>query len=112
MSYLALARRLRAEVLDAPEPPPAHCMAPTTRAPGADPIETGTIAAVLLRGSVIGDAWLVADDDALAEHSDLAQSGLPVFRFAEVPFLAQLDAEALRAVAACKRAFPTARVLQ
>lgn len=112
MSYLALARRLRAGVIDPGEPPPAECMATITPAPGTDPIETGTIAAVLLRGSMIGDAWLVADDDALAEHPDIAQSGLPVFRFAEVAFLARLDAGELRAVAACKRAFPTAGVLQ
>jgi len=78
----------------------------------AETIESGAPVAVLLRGSVWGDLWLVADDDVLAEHPDILGSGLPVVRFAELPHLQRLDAASLQALGIVKRTFPTSTVLQ
>ncbi|MBX3026965.1 hypothetical protein KF840_18825 [bacterium] len=78
----------------------------------AEPITDGTVAAVLLRGTCWGELWLIAGDDVLAEHPDVERSGLPVVRFAELPYLHRLDAEGLRALGLVKRTWPTARVLQ
>jgi hypothetical protein len=68
--------------------------------------------AVLLRGTLWGEMWLIADDTVLIEHADIATSGLPVLHFAEVPHLQRLDADSLRVLGIVKRNFPTARVLQ
>ena len=88
----------------------------STQAARADPnfsIDNADIAAVLIQSTILeGLVWLVADDEALAESPDITCSGVPVFFFDEIPHLARLDAEGLRAVAACKRVFPTARILQ
>lgn len=75
-------------------------------------LDTGTLAAVLLRGTCWGEVWLVADDEVLADHPDIFADGLPVVRFAELPHLQRLDAASLQALGIVKRTFPTARVLQ
>lgn len=75
-------------------------------------LDAGDLAAVLLRGTGWGDVWLIADDEALADHPDIATAGLPVIRFAELPHLQRLDAASLQALGIVKRTFPTARVLQ
>jgi hypothetical protein len=72
----------------------------------------GAVAAVLLRGTCWGELWLVADDDVLADHPDIAAAGLPVVCFVELPHLQRLDAASLRALGIVKRTSPTARVLQ
>jgi hypothetical protein len=72
----------------------------------------GELATLLLRGTLIGDLWLVADDDALAEQADIAESGLPVFFFDEVDLLRGKTPEQVRAIAMIKAAFPTGRVRQ
>ena len=100
--HLAAQRDQRAADPVGGDPEPA----PT---PPADPTE-GDIAAVRLTSPLIGDYWLVADDDDLTP--DILAAGLPVFRFAEVPFLRGLAPADLQAVAAVKRAFPTSEVVQ
>jgi hypothetical protein len=75
-------------------------------------VDCGDLIAVLVRDTLWGEVWLIADDAVLIEHADIATSGLPVLHFAEVPHLQQLDAESLRALGIVKRTFPTARVLQ
>lgn len=79
---------------------------------GTPVLEAGAPAAVLLRGTCWGEVWLIADDDVLDDHPDIATAGLPVVRFAELPHLERLDAAARRALGLVKRSFPTARVLQ
>lgn len=74
--------------------------------------DAGELAAVKLRNTVIGDVWLVADSEALAEHPDIIRSGLPVFWFDEVEQLRGKTPAELRAVAMVKTVFPTGRVLQ
>ena len=75
----------------------------------SDPTDAD-IGAVRLTSPLIGDYWLIADDDEMTP--DIADAGLPVFRFAEVPFLRGLSPDDLKAVAAVKRVFPTSQVLQ
>jgi hypothetical protein len=70
------------------------------------------LAAVLLRGTIWGDVWLIADDDVLRENTDIARGNVPVLRFAEVDHLRRLGTEGMRALGIIKRAFPTARILQ
>jgi hypothetical protein len=74
--------------------------------------DAGALAAVLLRGTVWGELWLIADDDVLADHPGIAGTGLPIVRFAELAHLERLGAVELGALGIVKRAFPTARVLQ
>ena len=78
----------------------------------AENVESGEPVAVLLRATCWGDLWLIADDDVLSEHPDIADAGLPVVRFAELPHLQRLDAVSLQTLGLVKRTFPTARVLQ
>lgn len=66
--------------------------------------------AVRLTSALIGDYWLVADDNEMTP--DILGASLPVFRFREVPFLRGLAAADLLAVAPVKRAFPTSEVVQ
>jgi len=91
-------RRLLAAPGAVPAPPPL-----------TDPTDA-EIAAVRLTSPVIGDYWLVADDDEMTP--DILATGLPVFRFAEVPLLRGLTAPDLVAIAAVKRVFPTSKVMQ
>jgi hypothetical protein len=67
---------------------------------------------VKLTGTVIGDCWLVADDDAVADHPDIIRGGLPVSFFEEVEKLRGKTPEELRAIAMAKAEFPSSRVLQ
>lgn len=55
----------------------------------------GQPAAVWLRDTVVGDVWLVADTEALADHPDIIRSGWPVFFFDEIERL-DIEAAALR----------------
>jgi hypothetical protein len=84
---------------------------PSHAAPAID-ADAGKIAAVKLTGTTIGDCWLVADDDALAEHPDIIRAGLPVFFFDEVEMLRGKTPEELKAIGMVKAEFPTSRVLQ
>lgn len=68
------------------------------------------LAAVLVRGTVVGDVWFVADDEALAENPDVVTSGLPVFLFDEVRHFKRLAQPQLVAAAVCKRIFPSSRL--
>ncbi|MGH7785388.1 MAG: hypothetical protein ACRERC_00890 [Candidatus Binatia bacterium] len=79
---------------------------------GGEALDAGDLAAVLLRGTCWGDVWLIAGDDVLGDHPDIAAAGLPVVRFAELAHLQRLDPNALQALGIFKRTFPTARVLQ
>lgn len=78
--------------------------------PGFDP-DTAEIAAVLVN-TIIGDCWLVVDDDALTDHPDIIRSGLPVFFFDEVEKLRNKTVAELKAIGMVKTTFPTSRVLQ
>jgi hypothetical protein len=75
-------------------------------------LDAGELAAVKLVNTVIGDCWLVADDDALAEHPDIIRAGLPVFFFDEVEQLRGKTTAELKAIGLLKTTFPTSRVLQ
>lgn len=74
--------------------------------------DAGELAAAKLRNTVIGDVWLVADPDALAEHPDIIRAGLPVFWFDEVERLRGKTLAELQAIGMVKATFPTSRVLQ
>jgi hypothetical protein len=74
--------------------------------------DAGELAAVKLRNTVIGDVWLVADAEALAEHPDIIRSGLPVFWFDELEMLRGKTPAELKAIGMVKATFPTGRVLQ
>jgi hypothetical protein len=78
---------------------------------GAD-LTAGHLAAVKVVNTVLGDLWLVADDDALAAHPDIIRSGLPVFFFDEVEQLRGKGLAEVQALGMLKAAFPTSRVLQ
>lgn len=102
MSYLDLAKKIETE-LKAGRP---------TAENGTFDLDTTEITAVKLVNTSIGDVWLVADTDALAEHPDIIRSGLPVFLFEEVETLRGKTPEELRAIGMVKAVFPTGRVLQ
>jgi hypothetical protein len=74
--------------------------------------DAGELAAVMLRKTVIGGVWLVADDEALADHPDIIRSGLPVFLFSEVEQLRGKTPAELKAFGMMKAAFPTSRLVQ
>lgn len=74
--------------------------------------DMGAPVAVWLRGTVIGDVWLVADAETLAEQPDIVRSALPVIFFDEVAALRGKTADELRAIGVVKSVLPTARVLQ
>jgi len=78
--------------------------------PGVTDPTDADVGAVRLSSPLIGDYWLVADDDEMTP--DILAAGLPVFRFEEVPFLRGLRPADILAVAATKRAFPTSKILQ
>lgn len=80
--------------------------------PPALDADAGELAAVKLRNTLIGDVWLVADAEALAEHPDIIRSGLPVFFFDELEQLRGKTAAELRPIGMVKATFPTSRVLQ
>lgn len=75
-------------------------------------LDAGDIAAVKLHNTTIGDAWLVRDEDALAEYPDIIRAGLPVFYFSELEQLRGKSLEELRTIGMAKTVFPTGRVLQ
>ena len=75
-------------------------------------LTNGTIAAVKLVNTVIGDLWLVADVGTVAEHPDILRSGLPVFLFDELEELRGKTPAELMAIGMVKATFPTSRVLQ
>jgi len=67
---------------------------------------------VLLRGTMIGDLWLVADHDALAEFPEILHSGRPVVFFDEVEHLRGKTTAELQAIGLVKTIYPTGRVVQ
>jgi len=75
-------------------------------------LTSGTIAAVKLVNTIIGDVWLVADDATLSEHPDIIRGGLPVIFFDEVEQLRGKTPAELKAIGMVKATFPTSRVLQ
>ena len=74
--------------------------------------DAGEVAAVKLRNTAIGDVWLVADAEALAEHPDILRSGLPLFFFDELEERRGKTPAELKAIGMVKAIFPTGRVLQ
>ena len=80
--------------------------------PAAFDTDTGELSAVKLVNTVIGDVWLVADTETLAEHPDIIRAGLPVFFFDELEQLRGKTAAELQAIGLVKSVFPTGRVLQ
>lgn len=72
----------------------------------------GDIAAVKLTNTIVGDVWLIADAENLADHPDIIRAGLPVFFFDEVEQLRGKTAAELRAIGMVKAVFPTSLVLQ
>lgn len=84
---------------------------PSHAAPALD-AAAGELAAVKLRNTIIGDVWLVADQEALADHPDIIRSGLPVFFFDEIAQLRGKTPAELKAIAMIKTEFPTSRVRQ
>ena len=93
------------------EPVAVPEVSPTPAEPTFD-ADASQVAAVKLVNTVIGDIWLLADADALAEHPDIIRSGLPVFFFDEVEMLRGKTPEELKAIGMVKATFPTGRVLQ
>jgi hypothetical protein len=104
VSYLAFTKKLAATVADR--------QSATQRETPTFDADAGQLTAVKLTGTIIGDLWLIRDDDALADHPDIVRSGLPVFLFSEMEQLRGKTAEELKAIAAVKATFPTGRVLQ
>jgi hypothetical protein len=104
VSYLELTKKLAGVV--------ANRQPKTQQEASAFDLDAGNIAAVKLAKTVIGDVWLVADDDALADHPDIIRSGLPVFLFSEVEQLRGKTPAELKAIGMVKAAFPRGRVLQ
>src|SRR5689334_21124328 len=78
----------------------------------ANRAKSNEVAAVRLVATMIGDVWLVLDGAALAEHPDILASNLPVFYADELTALAGKSVEELRTIAAVKRNFPGARIVQ
>jgi hypothetical protein len=74
--------------------------------------DAGELVAVKLAGTIIGDVWVVRDDDTLAASPDIVRAGLPVLFFDEIERLRGKTLEELKAIAAVKATFPTGRVLQ
>ena len=76
-------------------------------------LTAGEVCAVLLRSAVLNGAlvWLVAEDEALAEHPDIVRSGHPLFFFDEVEQLRGKTVDELRTIAMVKTVFQTGRVL-
>jgi hypothetical protein len=74
--------------------------------------DAGQLVAVKLRNTILGDVWLVADEDAVADHPDIIRAGLPVFFFDEVHMLRGKTPAELKAIGMVKSVFPTGRVLQ
>lgn len=74
--------------------------------------DAGELVAAKLRNTAIGDVWLVADADALAEQPDIIRGGLPVFFFDELRQLRGKTAAELKVIGMVKAVFPTGRVLQ
>lgn len=74
--------------------------------------DAGELAAVKLRNTIIGDVWLVADAEALADHPDIIRSALPVLFFDELEQLRGKAVAELQAIGMVKATFPTSRVLQ
>ena len=74
--------------------------------------DASEVAAVKLVNTVIGDIWLLADAEALADHPDIIRAGLPVFFFDEVEMLRGKTPVELKAIGMVKATFPTGRVLQ
>ena len=67
---------------------------------------------MLLRGTIIGDCWLVADHDALAEYPQILRTGLPLIFFDEVEQLRGKTAVELQMIGLIKSVYPGGRVLQ
>ncbi|MBI4518763.1 MAG: hypothetical protein HY699_23455, partial [Deltaproteobacteria bacterium] len=74
--------------------------------------DTGELVAFKLVGTAIGDVWVVADDDTLADHPEILRAGLPVIFFDEVERLRGKTVAELQAIGMVKATFPTSRVLQ
>jgi len=104
VSYLALTKKLAATV--------ASRQSATQLEIATFDTDAGHIAAVMLRATIIGDVWLVADDDTLADHLDMIRSGLPVFYFSEVEQLRDKTPAELKAIGMVKAIFPTSRAVQ
>ncbi len=103
------------ELTEAPRRPPSVSSVSRIASAGGkitDLVTDGAPAAVLLRGTVWGDVWLIANDDVLRDHPDIATSGLPIVRYVELPHLQRLDAASLQSLGIVKRTFPTSTVLQ
>lgn len=73
---------------------------------GAEPV------AVRLVNTVAGDVWVILDATALTDSPDILAGELPVFFADELAALAGHSAEELHLIAAVKRAFPGARIVQ
>jgi hypothetical protein len=103
VSYLELTKKLAATV--------ANRQRTSQREAATFDPDAGELVAVKLRNTAIGDVWLVADDDALAEHPDIIRSGLPAFWFDEIEQLRGKTPAELKAISKVKAEFPTSRVL-
>lgn len=68
--------------------------------------------AVRLINTVAGDVWVVLDATLLAANPDILDGELPVFFADELAALAGHPVEDLRLIAAVKRTFPGARIVQ
>lgn len=75
-------------------------------------VDDNTIVAVLLRGTIIGDCWLVADHEALVEYPEILRAGRPVVFFDELDQLRGKTTAELQTIGLVKSVFPTGRVLQ
>ena len=81
MSYLALAKKIQAELKSAPEPPAVD--APV------DPTE-GAIIAVLLDSAIVGPVWFARSDDFKSGDD------IPIFFMSEIPHLEKMGPAELR----------------
>ena len=104
MSYLELTKKLAATV--------ANRQRTSQREAATFDPDAGELVAVKLRKTIVGDCWLVADADALADNPDLLRCGLPLFFFDEMEQLRGKTPAELKAICMVKATFPTGRVLQ
>lgn len=111
MTLRALIRGQAAHVAVAVAAVPAVVQAVPER-PAALDANAGELAAVKLVNTVIGDVWLVADDNTLADHPDILRAGHPVFFFDEVERLRGKTPTELKAIGMVKVAFPSSRIVQ
>ena len=81
MSYLALAKKIQAELKSAPEPPAVDAPVDSTE---------GAIIAVLIDSPIVGPVWFARSDDFKSGDD------IPIFFMSEIPHLEKMGPPELR----------------